>query len=386
MLSGFWQRLFAKTFSLSILLMVGTAHAISMAQFAGESAFKTGKQKLDSRIELGVQHFQTALSDESAQSYLGFGSQYFHEVNDFVKFELTPFFFVRSGHVQSDLYEPSNSNGIITVEHAALQLNNYSKRVFGQIGIVQASRYTSPLLLSRVGSTGVIAGTSLPIEGENSYIEITQQLNVPNSFQQNYTFDERAQIPKLLITNTRINYEARSWGLRSHFLYFQAQDLSESLAENSNNRGNSVIFSSDARRTRFVFNYNVIEAHLEGFMYYQKANTLGFAVTRIHNLAAPSGLNQGFLVESRMDFDAFDSRLRLSYQFFNIEPDATVSSLNSPVFETNRTGHRLTLSVSPNKTNTFTLRVAERNVVFTHPFQQHEFLTSFEWETRYDIL
>jgi hypothetical protein len=341
---------------------------------------------LNSRIELGVQHYQTALSDESAQSYLGFGSQYLHSVSDFVNFELSPFIYVRSGYVQSDLYEPSNSNGIITVEHAAMEFHNGIREYFGQMGIIQASRYTSPLLLSRVGSTGVLAGTVYSLSAENSSIEFTQQLNVPNSFQQNYTFDQRAQLPKLLISNARLNYQFQNWGFRSSFAYFQAQVLSESLAENSNTKGNSIIFSSDARRTRFVFNYNVMETHLESYFFYQKSNSVGLAVTHIQNILAPAGLNQGYLIESKLDFELFKNRIRFSYQFFNIEPDATVSGLNSPLFETNRVGQRVTMSLSPSKFNTFTLRVAERDVVYTHPFQQHEFLTSFEWETRYEIL
>jgi len=372
------------------LVVVVIAYPIQPSHASVVSTFSTTASKSDihlkSRIELGAQHFQTALSDESAQSYLGFGSQYVHDISDFIQFELSPFLFVRSGYIQSDLYEPGNNNGVITLEHAALKFHNGTHLFFGQIGIIQASRYTSPIVLSRVGNTGMLAGINYPLEMENSSVELVQQLNIPNSFQQNYTFDQRAQIPKLQMTTARITYESQSWGVRSHLGYFQAQDLSESLAENSNLRGNTIIFSSDTRRTRFVFNYNVIEAYVDAYFYFSKSNTLGLSLSRVQNLSAPNGLNQGFLIEPKIDLQLGSLRYKMSYQFFNIEPDAVISSLNSPLFESNRVGQRVTLSVAPNKANTFTLRFAERNVVYTHPFQQHEFLTSFEWETRYDIL
>ena len=391
MLTGLKGSLFFRVLSFLIALFalrpsyaVPTLSVTAPNADAGKPFERT--HKFDSRIELGSQHFQTALSDETLQSYLGFGFRYFSELNQNIQLELSPFLFARSGYVQSDLYDPSNSNALISIEQAALRFHTQNQILFSDIGIIQASRYTSPLLLSRLGSTGLVVGASYPLANEDSSIQFSQQLNIPNSFQQNYTFDEQAEVPNLYISNLSLKHQTPKWGIQSHLGFFQARNLSESLAENSNARGNSIVFASDSRRTRFVFNYTVIETHFNAFVYFNKSNKLGLAVTHIQNMLAPEGLNKGFLIEPKVNFLIGSNQFKVGYQYFHIQPDATIASLNSPMFETNRTGQRLTIGISPDKINTFTLRLAERNVVFTHPFQQHEFLTSLEWETRYDIL
>jgi hypothetical protein len=350
---------------------------------------------LKTRLELGTQYGETSISDESAQSYLGLEIHYFKTINDLVSVEISPFIFLRSGYVRSDLYEPQNNNGVLALQHAALEINNESHNLSAQIGFIQASRHTSLLLFSKVARAGVLVSGRypLPFSEKDSFVSLTHQVLVPESFQQNYTFDEDSQVPQAQVSTLKFSVEQPQWSFKSHLAHMETRNLSESIAELSNSLGNRADFNRDTRRAGFFFDFKILEAQGELSYFYSKNNKASLSVTQVYNTQAPAGLNQGFLIEPKIDFSlSSGSQVSLLYGYFSIEPYATIAAFNSTLFDANRVGQMLTATYTTSRapdqlypSSTFKLKFLERNAIYIHEFQQHEYFTSLEWESRYDL-
>ncbi len=102
----------------------------------------------------------------------------------------------------------------------------------------------------------------------------------------------------------------------------------------------------------------------------------------IQNDQAPATLNQGLRAKGFTDLGVSrDFEISPFYEYFRIEPDATVALYNSDLLGTNRVGYRTGLSLTYKRTLKVSVSGGERDAVFVSPFQQREKTLNLRLET-----
>lgn len=343
---------------------------------------------LSSRIKIGVQHLNSEFASATAQSYLNTGFNFAYDMGEFSSVEIQPIASFKSGYVQSDLFDSSDSTGKFIIEHASVNLHNETKVWSGSLGILQLNRRASDLISTSVGAAGVLVGYESPEqEGDSSQRwKLTAQWQVPNSFQENASLEEEVKIPLISLVAFSSHFENRDSEYQIRAGLLNTQNLSEGIAEEANLKGNTTRPSPINSRIELTHSIQTLELRGETKNWINKAFALHFDGTLLYNPLAPSKLNFGYSIEPKVQFGPDRRHWLFSYEYFYLEPDVALSAINSVRYETNRRGQSLKAAFKTNLMHHLVFRLTERNAIFMNPFQPHEFLGSIEWESFYEIL
>lgn len=353
--------------------------------------------QIEATLQMGAQYISSEWADQNAQSYFLAQAHYSYQSPLGLGFDLKPFLVSRTGYVQADFYNPGDQRAQMFIEQASAEWKP-SGSVSFKIGVLPLYQWLSPLVAGRLGHTGVGFTTSweqIPFQKESllstksTHHSFRHQFDgytfVPQSFQQNYTFDERRSLPLIQLLRAATQGQTESWRWSLHLAYVQFQNTPESLAEQSNLLGNSVIFATQSARVGFLYGYQLWEGSAQiGYAWTPRWET-GLRLTQVYNPSAPQELNQAYLLEPSVTYYQGQWRYQTSYQYFLVQPDATIASLNSGFFETNRVGQRLILSAAVDE-HQLSLILSERQPIYAHPFQVGEVSGIVQWEVKHDIL
>lgn len=340
---------------------------------------------LNSKLNMGLQTSAADNADDSLGSNLSIGFEFLGDLSPYSRIEISPTLRFNSGYVQSDLFDNASTGNQIALEHASLEIHSSDETLIAQGGVIQTTRYTSPILSSRFGNTGVLGSYKWSNFTEDQNMKWTSLVIVPSTFQQNYSFDERRQPPRLMIHTFNFDQEESTWGLSARLTQYTAFSLTEGLAENANTLGNSIRFNQNDLRTEFIYNFNITEIELKWKTRVFSEYSLEMEWIGLRNAQAPQGLNTGYQLGATLISSNFSREIKAGYNYFYIEPDAAIASLGSVVYGTNRVGHWLELSYNDKKSNTFSFKLTERDAIYRNGFQLHEYIARLEWETEYAV-
>lgn len=340
---------------------------------------------LTSKLNMGLQSSAAENTDDSLGSNLNISFEFLGDLSPYSRIEISPVMRFRSGYIQSDLFDPSSTGNQIALEHASLELHSSDESLMAQGGIIQATRYTSRILSSRFGNTGFLGSYKWSNFTEDQNMKWTSIIIVPSTFQQNYSFDERREPPRVMIHTFNFDQEESTWGLNARLTQFTAFALTEGLADDANTRGNSIRFNPNDIRTEFIYGFNITELELNWKTRVFNEYSLEMQWIGLRNALAPQGLNSGYQLGGTLISSDFNREIRAGYQYFYLEPDVAISPLSSIVYGTNRVGHTLEFSYNDKKANTFRFQLTERDAIYRNGFQLHEYLVRLEWETQYAI-
>lgn len=162
---------------------------------------------------------------------------------------------------------------------------------------------------------------------------------------------------------------------------YQFANLPSLVADDASKVGNSTtVIGSNPRR--FTYEY---KGYLASGMI--KLTTLkllspGVSSQWIQNSQAPKGMNQGTITRFFIDSQVSAStKISPYYEFFRIEPDATVASLNDGRYNTNRVGFQTGLALDIKNLFKATLSGGDRDVIYTNTPQERERLWNLRLET-----
>ncbi|MGZ5279733.1 MAG: hypothetical protein ACXWC9_07325 [Pseudobdellovibrionaceae bacterium] len=162
---------------------------------------------------------------------------------------------------------------------------------------------------------------------------------------------------------------------------FEFQDLPMSVASKSSLLGNTAV-TSNGSDSQFVYEYQGSFADLMGKVNITNRFAIGASTEWVKNSKAESNLGQGNISRIFSDIRAtkiFD--ISPYYEYFRIEPDATVALYNADTLNTNRAGYRGGLSVTYKQTLKVSFSSGERDVIYSSPFQQREKTLNLRLET-----
>jgi len=154
---------------------------------------------------------------------------------------------------------------------------------------------------------------------------------------------------------------------------FQFQDLPRAVASRSTYLGNTTESSTGPGDAQLVYQYQGSFALGELKLPVLRSLRLIAAGEWIKNNQAPTELNQGLRGECGAEWK-LNSRWQFipTYEFFRIEPDATVSAYNAAGLNTNRVGYQTNLTLAYKQKIKVTVSSGERDVVFSSPYQERE--------------
>jgi len=162
---------------------------------------------------------------------------------------------------------------------------------------------------------------------------------------------------------------------------FEFQNLPMSVASKSSLLGNTAV-SSNGSDSQFVYNYQGNFADLMAKLNISSRFALGASTEWVLNTKADSNLGQGNISKIFSDLRAtknFD--ISPFYEYFRIEPDATVALYNADTLNTNRVGYRGGIAVTYKQTLKVSFSSGERDVIYSSPFQQREKTLNLRLET-----
>jgi hypothetical protein len=110
---------------------------------------------------------------------------------------------------------------------------------------------------------------------------------------------------------------------------------------------------------------------------------LGFEIEAngVKNAGAPSEMSQGYTVFTKADLWFGAVKWSPSFEYFNVQPDASVAYYSSPIYQTNRVGYETGLSLQYKKIFRFSMSGGERDVLFESTSQSRERFFSLSLET-----
>lgn len=353
--------------------------------------------KLSSDIELGSSYMKSEIQNETANSFVGIGLDFKTSLNPNVDLQVSPFLSFYSGYIQSDLYRSVDGSGKVVMKSAFIDLHDQSKSFYSKLGVIRLSGECNCLLSSPQGSSGLEVGyrtgeqtrsslDPIDLSSDQRSFFISAQLQVPNSYQQSYSPDQESKMPQVFTASTGGATRLGNTYLRGLVTQYTANNLSESIAEEANQRGNSILYSDLDGRSEFENEFSITS--LSTSLDYQlSASTMltGSAIAMV-NTGAPEGLNRAYQLQGGARFGGDLNAIEISYSFFYIEPDAAISAFNSVAYETNRVGRGLKGTFIFNPSNHLSVTLSERNVIYAHPFQQHEIFSLVQWTSTFDLL
>ena len=163
---------------------------------------------------------------------------------------------------------------------------------------------------------------------------------------------------------------------------YQYQNLPSSVATESTYLGNTTESSTGANDSQFIYQYEGPFASAGVTANVTKYFRLLAAGNWIQDSKAPSGFNQGMWAKVGFEADLIHGfQIQPFYEYFRVEPDATVAAYNHPGLNTNRAGYMGGLSVSYRKILKVTASAGESDAIYETPYQMRDKIWFLKLET-----
>lgn len=298
--------------------------------------------------------------------------------NSWVRFNLSPSFDYINGYIQTES-KTDAVKSIWGVSNAAVDFlpNKYIVTSLGALD--QNAAHTGIMFDSYAFPAAKVNLTTDPesdfsagLQAESAIVASTSVSTEKTASEKTPTFNSAGiQLKK---QNGTVEGFLKGW-------IYEFNNLPSSVADDSSNVGNSTLQIGTNPKS-FIYQYKGYLAQAEIKTNLTKYWSMGLRTSYVKNSEAPAGYSEGSLTRFFIDADVSNS-LRISpyYDYFRIEPDATVASLNDSRYNTNRVGYLTGLAFNYKKSVKVTVLGGERDVIYVNPAQERERTWTLRVET-----
>jgi len=293
-----------------------------------------------------------------------------------LQLKIQPSLQAHTGHLQNESDAEANRGSVFIREGSANLLWNQefldSARPALSLGAIDQSRLHSPLLLD-----------ALPFPTLSADLKyLTLQQSVVTSGALTTQTKEFEKTP--LFSAAGLQHQFRSGRIKAggRLQYFAFQDLPQSIATRSGLLGNSTRSVNNVD-SDFIYAYRGYSADVNLNLRVTPRTSVELQALAIQNTVAPQGLNGAYSLKAGVG-QIFQRvwKVTPSYEFFRVEPDATVASLTSSIYNTNRVGYRAGAEVEHRRYFKMGFFAGQRESIFESPSQRREGFFELRLETK----
>jgi hypothetical protein len=362
------------------LVLSGNVFAQSLQTQLSETSKSQTKSKIEGNwsLTLSQRQFQDPFNQRQITEFDLLADLKYYPLEMFY-FDLAPVFSYTNGFVQT---QKEQSASVTEWGVSEASFNGETKWVKGSLGAINQAPNHPSVLLSEYQTFpaaqadvhthsdgrwvfGSVAETAIPTT--SSLSTQTQEFEKTPSYSSGSMY---LKTQKMLV-----EMELRAGG-------FRFENLPMSVASKSALLGNTADSTDNGINSKFVYNYEGAFAEFKPKLILSRKWAVGSSIEWVQNSQAPERFNQGLYSKIFTDLQ-LGRNLQWTpfYEYFRIEPDATVALYNGVDLNTNRVGYRAGLSLEYKKTLRVTLSGGERDAIFTSPTQQREKTLTFKLET-----
>lgn len=335
-------------------------------------------------VSLGARRFEDEFNQKSTTDFR-LGAELTYRPLELLEFRVLPSFRSSSGYTQTidDKAQGSGSGSFLLREASA----NLSTQMMAKsnlrlsIGALNEEAIHSNLMFSEDLSFPAVRLTlsSNPqaifvagVHAQTAIVTASSLSTQTQSFEKTPTFQSQVLFLKLQKTAVEATLSAGMFGFGN---------LPTSVATRSALLGNTTD-STTALDSTFRYAYQGSLANGDLRASFNRYFAVGAGAAWLQNRAAPQNQNEGSVYEAYSDLD-FSRSFQLTpfYQYFRIQSDATVASLNSETLNTNRVGYSAGFRMGLAKLVKLSLSGGERDVLTLSPTQARERTWNLRLET-----
>lgn len=292
-----------------------------------------------------------------------------YQLTEWAKLNISPTLKSLSGHAQTQKEMDANRDSII-LRNASADFTILKNTVLSAGALNQFKLHTPLLLGDRAFPAARI--TVNPETSAGFQAGAFVQSAVPTSASLTTNTKEFEPTPSFQSAGLMLNYQGRTVTWQNHVNGFEYRNLSTTVATESGLLGNTV-YTINSTDSAFTYNYRGLDLSTDLKIDWDSRWASHIGAFGVQNSAAPQGLNQGYLLHACIDYVA-NSKFTFTpiYEFYRIEPDASVASYSSSNLENNRVGYGIQLKGSFSKRFSLRLGGGEREAIYQNAAQSRE--------------
>ncbi len=358
---------------------VGLTGQTTLSPDDNEQAWDRKNLKATWRLSIGAARKEDALANRKTGSSFSAIVNSNYDLTSFLNLTVNPRVYFQNGHVQSDSAKYGKSN-ILELSEASVNLHAGEGAQFS-IGALNQTRDLSGLLVDDLAFPAARLTLQTGASSE-SYAALVGQSAVPTSSSLTTNSRDFEKTPSFTSGGVKTQLKLQSLTLRARAMYFEYRDLPSGIATDSALLGNSTAASGpSAGISEFYYDYRGTEGGLSARLDLSKSLGLEIEANGIKNVGAPSEMSQGYTVFTKADLWSGAIKWSPSFEYFHVQPDASVAYYSSPTYQTNRVGYETGLSLQYKKIFRFGMSGGERDVLFESTSQSRERFFSLSLET-----
>ena len=312
------------------------------------------------------------LNSHKSEFLTGFRMSFDKQLNSWIAVNITPELVAQTGYLQApDVENPQSSR--IDIINASLDIMpiQYTKASVGSLS-ERNEELHGPLMFKDLSfpagrlvlQTNPKSSFKLFAYGESA---------IPTSSSINNNSNDLNTVPSLNTAGVGLDLGKKNDSFSAHARvgYYQFADLPYSIMTASALLGNTGTQTSGSDYT-LTHKYSGLEALVSGRLNIYKFYGDIFA-EGLKNNEAPSGYNQGWMAVGGVGYN-FTKNFAVEpfYEFFYIEPDATVAAYNDSWINTNQNGSLVGLEFVVSKVYHLQVAYEDRLPVYVNPSQPAE--------------
>jgi hypothetical protein len=330
-------------------------------------------------LRLAQKRFESPFEQKSTSEFR-LGADLSYRPLEITRFRLAPQFSYNTGYQQTqESSEASASEWGVKEASITLEASRFLQASTGALD--QSQDHPSILLHDQTFP-------ALRIQLQSDSVRLwsfglTLESAIPTSSSLSTQTKEFEKTPGFNSASVLLSVNSPSFQSRLRLGAYEFQSLPQSVAQKAGYLGNTTA-TPNGNSSLFEFDggYQGTFASFQGETWVHRSLRLSAFAEWVKNSRAADGLNQGIRSEISAELRA-GSKLSVipSYEFFRIDPDATVSSYNGSWLNTNRIGYLAGLGFSFRNKMKISLNGGERDVLFLSPAQQRERTWNLKLET-----
>lgn len=301
-----------------------------------------------------------------------------YDLTSFVNLTVNPRAYFQNGHVQADSAKNGKSNAL-ELSEASANLH-WDEALQFSVGALNQTRDLSGLVVDDLAFPAARLTLQAGATTE-SYAALVGQTAVPTSSSLTTNSRDFEKTPSFTSGGVKSQAKLGAFTLKARAMYFEFRDLPTGIATDAAVLGNTTVQGPAAGISEFAYDYRGTEGGLGARLDFNKSFGLEIDASGIKNDGAPSELSQGYTVFTKADLWVGSVKWSPSFEYFNVQPDASVAYYSSSSYQTNRVGYETGLALQYKKIFRLSLSGGERDVLFETPSQSRERFFSLSMET-----